>query len=196
MPLIELKILGVKMIICADVKEQVNSQKQCFVRMWQENHNGVRRFCMRRLSGQEDLVDDVMSQTAEKAYLYLKAGNTYVENPFAWLCTMSRNICSDIFRAETKSKALCDEVYASSDHYYFTGGQSEPLELTLEREADVELLQHEIAKLPNELKELLILRCIEGWEYRDIANMTDLSVVNLRKRVQLVRSRLRDVIAQ
>ncbi|MCY7296492.1 RNA polymerase sigma factor [Alteromonas sp. a30] len=170
---------------------QSNAVEQQFNQIWTENQFKVRNFCLRWLSGRSDMVDDVMSLTAEKAYKYLSNSGEPIHNPLAWLCTMTRNICADIYRAEVKERELVNQVNAAPNTFFFASNQSEPLEQMIEREADFNSLLDDISLLPKEHQEVLALRVFEGLDYQEMSSRTQLTAVNLRKRVQIMRKQLR-----
>lgn len=162
-----------------------------FNQIWTENQIKVRNFCLRWLSGRSDMVDDVMSLTAEKAYKYITRSEETIHNPLAWLCTMTRNICADIHRAEVRERELVNQVNAAPDTFFFASNKSEPLEQVIEREAELDSLIDDIHTLPESHQEVLSLRVFEGLDYQEMSARTQLSAVNLRKRVQIMRKQLR-----
>ena len=179
------------MNISFEMVELNATREKFFVSIWEEHQDRLRNFCLGWVSGDMDMVDDVMSLTAEKAFRYITTNTTPINNPFAWLCTMSRNICTDIYRAEVRSWDLVKEVDATPDTYFFSANKSETLEDSVEHERELSSLIDKILELPDDQQELLMLRVFHGLEYQKIAEITDMPAVNLRKRMQLLRTHLR-----
>ncbi|AJQ94266.1 RNA polymerase sigma factor [Gynuella sunshinyii] len=166
---------------------------QAFSKIWLEHKNSVRRYCLRCLSDNPDTVDDVMSITAEKACRFLRSTDTSIQNPLAWLCTMARNVCTDLHRTETREFELVKQVCNSPDTFFFAANNSEPLEQAIEREYELSSLLSAIMKLPQRQQELLSMRVLDGLNYQQMASHTHISTVNLRKIVQLTRQQLRTI---
>lgn len=113
----------------------------------------------------EDVVQEVFLKLARER-LVLKHEGAQGEEPrlTAWLHKVTRNACMDIIRSETRRKRREREV-ASREA---TGGG-----LSLVEERDTKAaVEEEIAKLPVDQREVLVLRLLAERSYRDIAEIT------------------------
>lgn len=177
-------------------KRVMDARRAHFITIWQDHQKKLKQFCLRWLSGHHDLADEVMAVTAEKAFVSVVSKGAEIENPFAWLCTISRNISTDIVRNEIKSRGLVEQVDMRPEQYYFADNHSDTLEKTIENEMELDAIWQEMEKLPKDYKHLLVMRVVDGMAYQEISERTNLSPVNIRKRIQLARSELRLIAAQ
>jgi len=101
-----------------------------------------------------------------------------------WLYSIASNACIDFTRREAKKKAdsLDDSVFELPDIK------------TPESEMDKKQLRQDIAKaisaLPHNLREVIILREINGLSYTDIADSLDIEVGTVKSRISRAREKL------
>ena len=70
---------------------QQNDRRSQFWLLWYEHKEGIKKCCYRWLYGDEDSVNDVLSHTAEKAFLNYINNEDEIEKPFPWLCRIAHN---------------------------------------------------------------------------------------------------------
>jgi len=141
----------------------------------------------------EDILQDVFYELVE-AYRMMRP----VEQVTAWLFRVARNRITDLFRKK-RFEAVKSEPAASSDDV-------EPLlledllpspdagpEAAYARSVLLEELEHALAELPAEQREVFIAHEIEGRSFKEIAAGTGISVATLlsRKHYAVVRLRQR-----
>lgn len=96
---------------------------------------------------------------------------------YTWLYKIARNTCIDYFRKykyEKKRSAFPVEEHALSD--------TEP-QLTEE----IRLLRKAIARLPDELRELVIMKSIDEMSYQEISGITGVNEQTLKSRMLKAR---------
>lgn len=117
--------------------------------------------------------------------LYLKLWNLrdhleLVHNPSAYGTMLLKNLCIDRIR-RTRPNQPPDEAVAmepSADE-------------TLEVHEELGLVREAIGKLPDTQRKLFSLRVFNGLSYKEIAQKTGLSPLNIRVQVSLARKRIK-----
>ena len=109
----------------------------------------------------------------------------------SWLLTIVRNTCytwmhqnrrgdsTELFNEEIHSP----ELSGSPDH-----------EIQVLASADKETLRRALEELPDAFREALVLREIEGMSYKEIADVTSVSLGTVMSRLARARTRLRQTL--
>ena len=127
-------------------------------------------------------------QDAEDALqdLYLKLWGTRneldsVDNPKAYAIRMMKNLCIDRLRKRRVTEPL-DSVIAAMPSADETMDNRQRLDRAMQR----------ISQLPPRQRQALQMSLIEGLSYKEIAEKTGLSQLNLRVLVSTARKRIRE----
>ena len=122
---------------------------------------------------------------------YLRAlksfGGFHGTNSRAWLLTIVRNSCYTWFqqkRARGTATAFDEEIHgAGSD-----AGDPEKLLLSADQKQSV---RQAVEELPLELREVVVLRELEGLSYKEIATIAEIPLGTVMSRLSRARERLR-----
>jgi RNA polymerase sigma factor (sigma-70 family) len=108
----------------------------------------------------------------------------------AWLLKIVRNTCYSWFRA---NRRLQDST--EFDENFFTSDirPLNPEEAVLQSASDT-LVRKSLEKLPPNLREVLILRELEGMSYREIGAITGMPAGTVMSSLSRARARLRQVL--
>lgn len=149
------------------------------------------RLIRSRIADQEE-AEDILQEIFSQALRNLNAGEA-IDNLLGWLYTAARNRIVDWYRRrrpvhlqeEAGGGQLPDELLADGTVH---------LEKTLLRSLATEALIESIEELPEEQRRVVIMQAIEGWTFKEIAELTGTSINTLiaRKRYALrfLRKRL------
>ena len=105
----------------------------------------------------------------------------------AWVAALSRNLCIDHYRRRRREKGfrfVSDEVVAS-----LLPGSDDPQADAVRRER-VRMLLEAIGDLPDELAEVVILRDLDGLDYREIGEFLRLPDGTVKSRLNRARIEL------
>src|SRR6266436_313186 len=159
----------------------------------------LRNFIRKRVADQgdaEDILQEVFYELVE-TYRLMKP----IEQVGAWLFRVARNRITDLFRKRKPEASTNDPVVAEEGEL----GTLEDLlpsrdagpEAAYARTVLLEELEHALAELPDEQREVFLAHEIEGRSFKDLAVETGLSVNTLLSRkhyaVIHLRERLREV---
>jgi RNA polymerase sigma factor (sigma-70 family) len=127
---------------------------------------------------------DALSQAMMKAMESLPSCAGNVVCPAAWLHRLARNVCIDLIRERNRRSRTAE---GWKDQMLSEPTAEAPM-IEAEQEAEIE---RQIVALPSALRDPFLLRVVRGKPVRNVALQLGLSPANVRKRVQLARSRLR-----
>lgn len=105
----------------------------------------------------------------------------------AWIAALSRNLCIDHYRKRKREKGF---RFVSDDAVTtLLPGGDDPQADAVKRER-LRLLLDAIGELPDELAEVVLLRDLDGLEYREIAEFLDLPDGTVKSRLNRARLEL------
>ena len=137
----------------------------------------------------EELTQDCFLKVWENLDRYVPSEASLL----AWIATLSRNLCIDHYRKRRREKGF----YFVSDDAVTTllPGSDDPQADAVRRER-LRLLLDAIADLPDELAEVVLLRDLDGLEYREIADFLDLPDGTVKSRLNRARLELARVVRE
>jgi RNA polymerase sigma-70 factor, ECF subfamily len=134
----------------------------------------------------EDLVQEAFLR-AFKSFSGYYGGNSR-----AWLLTIVRNTCytwlqqNRVLRASEPIDEKLDEVELDF---------ADPETLLL-RSIDAQIVRQALGELPVEFREVVVLREMEGFSYKEIANVVDLPLGTVMSRLARGRKRLQALLTK
>jgi len=108
----------------------------------------------------------------------------------AWLLTIVRNTCFTWLaqnRPPEAAVAFDEEIHSSG-----TGATTADPEIQALAGADKETLHRALDELPAIFREVLVLREMEGMSYKEIADVSSISIGTVMSRLARARTRLRE----
>ncbi|HEY4952292.1 MAG TPA: sigma-70 family RNA polymerase sigma factor [Verrucomicrobiae bacterium] len=143
----------------------------------------------RWLAGNDHDAQDVTQEARLRAFKFF--GSFRGENPRAWLLTIVRNTFYNWLKKNRPAEIageLDDEAMLIED----VSVNAEAVNL---RVADAKTVQRAIAELPVEFREMIILREMEGFSYKEIADLCDVPIGTVMSRLARARKQLQKALA-
>jgi RNA polymerase sigma-70 factor (ECF subfamily) len=109
----------------------------------------------------------------------------------AWVAVLSRNLCIDHYRRRRREKGfrfVTDDVVAS-----LLPGSDDPQAEAVKRER-VRMLLDAIGDLPDELAEVVLLRDLDGLDYREMGDLLKLADGTVKSRLNRARIELAKIV--
>lgn len=137
--------------------------------------------------------DDILQEACVRAF---RAIDGFADgNPRAWVLTIVRNTAMTWLKKNRAAGVVGLDDLSDDDRIYAeqggTGAEALPTpEAELIASADAARLQRLIASLPVEFRETLVLRDIQGLNYREIAEVTGSPLGTVMSRLARARRRL------
>jgi RNA polymerase sigma factor (sigma-70 family) len=140
--------------------------------------------------------EDVVQDASLRAFRAIRsyAGG----NPRAWLLSIVRNTAYSWLRKNRPATIVSvDDLEAVElKHGKLDERHDETPESSLIAKVDAEQLRGAIEKLPAPFRETLVLRDIEGLDYREIAEATEVPIGTVMSRLARARRRLLETLRQ
>jgi len=145
----------------------------------------------RWLTGDATDAEDVVQDASIRAFRAVETLRG--EQPRAWLLSIVRNTAFT-WLAKNRPKSLLvtddEKVFEQAEAQMFATPRDGTAETELIAKADAENLQREIAALPIAYREVLVLRELEGMNYREIAALLQIPVGTVMSRLSRARALL------
>jgi RNA polymerase sigma factor (sigma-70 family) len=161
---------------------------QGFWALWEVQRGKLMSYCLNLMGGSEEEAKDALSGTLLKALDAWPVNRDRLDNPVGWLFRIAHNHCMDQYREARnryRSDSDPDELSIRNRDLHPDLPES-PEQTFLRREMHVNL-EGALAKLPERLQRVMVLRCVKEFSYKEIAEELGLTEANVRKRVQLGR---------
>ena len=113
-------------------------------------------------------------------------------NMRAWFLTIVRNTCYTWLHQNRAPHSA--EVFDEEIHSEESSGSADP-EIQALASADKETLRRALEELPDVFREALVLRELEGMSYKEIADVTSVSLGTVMSRLARARTRLRQSLS-
>ena len=160
--------------------------------LWIGHQDQMRGQCIRLMAGNVADAEDALSSAMLRASKKFPSYSESIVNGKAWLRKLVYNVCMDHYRQGkyTEYRAFDQDTDIPAAGAMFTGEQQSPEDIALSQE-QIRELDACLDALSGNLRVPLLLRCVEGWSYPDIAKQLNLRADTVRKRIQLARDHLR-----
>ena len=115
----------------------------------------------------------------------------------AWLLRIVTNACYDQLRRKQRRPASSlDDLPVEADHSYYMHDPAERPDEFVERQELSDTIQAGISTLPLEQRTVLVLSDVQGLSYKEIAEVTGLSLGTVKSRLSRGRARVRDYLME
>ena len=146
----------------------------------------------RWLTGNVHDAEDVVQEACVRALAGIDGHDG--RNPRAWVLAIVRNTCfSWLAKYRSKSLVMVGDLAAVDEAWQASPGVDEPgptPEVDLIRKADQATIAAAIAALPHLFREVLVLRDISGFGYKEIAAILALPIGTVMSRLSRARALL------
>jgi RNA polymerase sigma-70 factor, ECF subfamily len=148
------------------------------------------------LTGSRADAEDVVQDASLRAFRAIASFNG--TNARAWVLTIVRNTAYSWLEKNRAPQLVSVQDLGESAQALHNGGWAAALadtpETVLIAKADAGRVEAAVAALPPEFREVLLLRDIQGLEYREIAEVTAVPVGTVMSRLARARRRMIDAI--
>jgi RNA polymerase sigma factor (sigma-70 family) len=141
----------------------------------------------RWLCGNEPDARDIVQESYLRAFRFIAQCRDANFRP--WLLQIVRNTCHT-WRRQNRTRAGRDEML---NDVSATETLSPPA--ALQQREDVTAVRRAIEKLPDEFREVVVLRELEGLAYKEIAAVTQVPLGTVMSRLSRARERLKELLA-
>ncbi len=180
------------------VSNYVNGNEQALAELVERHKRRVMSF-IKKYINEQTTADDIFQDTFFKVVHTLKSGKYNEEGRFLpWVTTIAHNLCIDYFRHEKKmpsvNKGQSDDGEDSYDFWErlnLRQGNIEDKLVKMQKKSDLKAI---VALLPQEQKEIIILRLYKEMSFKEISEMYNISINTALGRMRYALINLRKII--
>lgn len=137
--------------------------KSKFIKAYDEHVDALFRYASFNVRDRE-IAKDLTQETFTKTWNYIASGNQ-VDNLKAFLYKTLKNLIIDYYRLK---KPISLDTLVEEEN--FDPAASE--EVSIEEESDSKIAFGLLDSIPRQYKEIVLMRCVEGLSFREIAEIT------------------------
>ena len=161
-----------------------------------ERHSTRVRDYIRMMVKDNDVADDILQETLIKAVRVIDEGRYTDTGKFlSWVLRIAHNRVLDYFRAQKSSRTVSE-----SDAGYNMLGTLRFAENTVEDKMVAEQIEADVRRLidflPEEQREVVMMRYFAGMSFQEIAEQTDVSINTALGRMRYALINLRKMIKE
>jgi RNA polymerase sigma-70 factor (ECF subfamily) len=162
--------------------------------IWTEHAAAALRVCRAHVG--PDAADDALGRVSLAAQSSIVRSPRDIDNPRAWLLSITRNVCCDIHRERLRGNVDTvdgDALERAAGRRAFALDHGNPERQYLARER-MRRMKSALDTLPHELREPLCLIAEGEADYAALADALGVTPAALRKRMQRARALLRHIL--
>jgi RNA polymerase sigma-70 factor (ECF subfamily) len=146
-----------------------------------------------RIMGGPQAAEDATQDAFISAY---KALNSFRGGSFkAWLLRIVTNSCYDeLRRRKRRPQSSLDELTEDNESFPFLRSPDVGPEGMQQQRELVQAIERCLHELPDEQRVAAVLCDVEGYEYKEIADITSTTLGTVKSRISRARSKLRDCL--
>lgn len=168
------------------VRRAIIGDGTAFTELWDSNIGALRAYLGKNMKQLDHFyIEDVCSKTFEKAFRQIGSYDPSLGRFDAWLKRIARNTAFDVIEQEARRQ----RGYVSIDEegrsllVADTPDPEDPLDEVIKTETRSRT-ESMIDRLPELYREIARLRLIEGMQYKEIAEETELELNTVRTRIR------------
>ena len=174
----------------AIVRQVIEGNTNAFEKLVLEYEKNVYNIALRMVGNSED-ASDMTQEAFIKAYNSLS--NFRGDSKFSvWLYRIVSNVCLDFLRSRTRKQtvSLSVEDDDGEETQIDVADESQSPELLLERSLTRDAVRRGLDSLPEDYRQILLLREIQGLSYDEISLALDIEVGTVKSRIFRARKKL------
>ena len=176
------------------VKAAANGSESAFETLVTENQKLVYNVALKLTGDPEDALD-VSQETFLKAYRNLSSFR--FESRFsAWLYRLAYNASMDLLKKKRGTVSLTAEDEEGEERELAIADTAPTPEESLEREETRRAVREAVARLPEDKREIIVMREFSGMSYSDIADALGIEEGTVKSRISRARAALAEILSE
>jgi RNA polymerase sigma-70 factor (ECF subfamily) len=162
-------------------------ESEAFAQFYENTHQDIYRYVMASCGGNVTLAEDVTAETYLRAWKNRRSFSGTSEGAFGWVLTISRRLLIDKFRTSSSrppENELVDEIE----------DRDQNTETILLNHVLSEQIIEALQILPEERRELVLLRYVLGWRVNQIADYLAMSENTISVSIRRSLKQLQDFL--
>ena len=163
-------------MLSSDNKQET---EEAFAELYNRLSPRVFAYCRRFLNEKED-AQDVFQETFVKFFQSAEKDREMTNVP-AFVLRIARNLCVNRLRSDKQTVTYEDYMVGHNDHRE-------------EKDELLDLIKRALELLPEDYREMFILREYEGFSYNEIADITEESLSTVKIRIYRAKQKIREIL--
>jgi RNA polymerase sigma-70 factor (ECF subfamily) len=177
------------------IERFVKGEESCFEQIINRHKNKVFAYISLYIRDQA-LVEDIFQDTFLKVIQSVKSGKYYDNGKFlSWVMRIAHNLIIDHFRRVKQMNTVSNDDY-DSDLFNSRKLVEENIEDTMIKRQIQKDVREIISHLPDDQREVVILRHYAGLSFKEIAAITDVSINTALGRMRYALINLRKIMEE
>jgi len=177
------------------IKRFINGDQSCFEQIIHRHKNKVFAYISLYIRDQA-LVEDIFQDTFMKVIQSVKSGKYQDNGKFiSWVMRISHNLIIDHFRRIKQMNTISNDEY-ESDLFNSKKFAESTVEVNMIKKQIQKDLRKMINHLPDDQREVVILRHYAGLSFKEIAEITDVSINTALGRMRYALINMRKFMEQ
>jgi len=160
------------------LKSDTETAQKAFLEIYSRHSARIFAYCRRFLGNKEDAND--VFQEAFVRFFQTASQDRVMTNVPAFILKIARNLCVNVRRRNKETTAFEDYMYSSHEKD--------------DKDELLKLIKMAMELLPEEFKEVFILREYDGLSYLEIADVTNTSLSSVKIRLFRAKKRIREIL--
>ena len=176
----------------------MNGDVNAFGALVEKYEKMIYNLALNKVGSRED-AQDITQECFLRAYKTLRGYRA--DAAFStWIYTIAKNLIHDFYRANKNKKTAEIPLSVKSDEGEFTeleiaDNSSDPSELFLRNEK-IKKIREIIKSLPDDMRDILIMRDINNMSYAEISECLDTEIGTVKSRLNRAREKLKKYILE
>jgi RNA polymerase sigma factor (sigma-70 family) len=177
------------------IQRFIKGEQSCFEQLIHRHKNKVYAYISLYIRDQA-LVEDIFQDTFLKVIQSVKSGKYYDNGKFlSWVMRIAHNLIIDHFRRLKQMNTMSNDDY-ESDLFNSKKLADANVEDNIIRKQIKKDVRRLINQLPEEQREVVILRHYAGLSFKEIANVTDVSINTALGRMRYALINMRKIMQE
>lgn len=164
-----------------------------FWQLWEAHSGRLFAICLSRMHGNREDAQDALGDAMLRAFERMPCCAGRIVRLEQWLNRLTRNVCTDIHRRRIRGMQAEADLAIRGGETPEEGADPFHSAVSVVCQSDIPISAL-MERLPERLREVLVLRVLRKMSYDEIAARLHLTSVNARKRVQQARAALRAMV--
>lgn len=164
------------------LKREKKTAEKAFAELYARYSSRVFAYC-RRFLGNKEEAQDIFQETFIRFH-QSASNDKEMTNVPAYLLKIARNLCLNYKRQEKQDVQFEEYMFAADD-----------VQEVDEKKELLNLLKTAIELLPDDYREIFVLREYDGLTYKEIADVTGDKLVNVKVKIHRAKQKLKDILA-
>jgi len=177
------------------IQKFIEGEQSCFEQLIQRHKNKVFAYISMYIRDQA-LAEDIFQDTFLKVIQSVKSGRYSDNGKFlAWVMRIAHNLIIDHFRRIKQMNTMSNDDYEADifNSRRFSDSNIEDTIIKRQLRKDIRMM---ISQLPDDQKEVVILRHYAGLSFKEIADVTEVSINTALGRMRYALINLRKIMQE